>query len=72
MAEPKLKMEIDMEDHRFRYVSIGHSGAGSGLVLINLEREGGTQFGAVLSADDAQRLLDDLPQQIRIAAQNSN
>ncbi len=61
-----------MENHRFRYVSVGHSGAGSGYVLINLEREEGTQFGAVLSADDAKRLLDDLPQQVRIAAPNSN
>ena len=61
-----------MENHQFRYVSIGHSAAGSGYVPINLEREEGTQFGAVLSAEDAQRLLDDLPQQVRIAAQNSN
>ena len=65
-------MEIEMEDHRFRYVSIAHSAAGSGCVLIILEREDGGQFGAVLSADDAKRLLDDLPQQVRIAAQNSN
>ena len=65
-------MEIDMENHLFRYVSLGYSGVGSGYVLIKLEREEGTQFDAVLSADDAKRLLDDLPQQIRIAAQDSN
>ncbi len=61
-----------MENHRFRYVSVGYSAAGSGYVLINLEREEGTQFGAILSADDAKRLLDDLPLQVRIATQNSN
>ena len=61
-----------MENHRFRYVSVGYSATGSGHVLIKLEREEGTQFGAILSADDAKRLLDDLPLQVRIATQNSN
>ena len=61
-----------METYQFKYIAVGHSAAGCGYVVINLEREEGTQFGAVLSTDDAKRLLDDLPQQIRIAAQNSN
>ena len=68
-TEPKLNVETNVENYRFRFLSVGHSAAGSGYVLINLERKEGTQFGAVLSADDAKRLLDDLPEQIRIAAQ---
>ena len=71
-AGVKLKVEINMEAHKFRYLGLGKSKAGDGLVLINLERVEGTEFGAVLTAGDAQRLLDDLPQQIRIATHNSN
>lgn len=61
-----------METYQFKYRTVGLSEAGCGYVVICLEREEGTPFGAVLSADDAQRLADDLPQQIRIATHNSN
>ncbi len=68
----KLNMEQDVESYQFRYVSMGSSEVGSGLVLINLERKDGVQFGVVLSADDAKRLFEDLPDQVRIASQISN
>ena len=61
-----------MENYLFKYVSVGHSQAESGHVGLTLERQGGTQFVALLSVADAQRLIDQLPEQIRIATQNSN
>jgi hypothetical protein len=61
-----------MENYLFKYVSVGHSQAGSGHVGLTLERQGGTQFVALLSVADAQRLIDELPEQIRIATQISN
>ena len=60
-----------METYQFKYIAVGHSATGCGYVVINLEREEGIQFGLVLSAEDAKRLLADLPEQARIAAQNS-
>jgi hypothetical protein len=60
-----------MEEHRYRYVSMAASAVGCGIVAIKLEGDRGVQFLAILSADDAQRLSNDLPQQIRIAIQNS-
>jgi hypothetical protein len=56
-----------MEGYRYRYVPLAHSQAGVGFVGINLQGQDGSTFVAVLSAEDARRLLDDLPQQIRIA-----
>ena len=61
-----------METYQFKYTGVGHSAAGCGYVVINLERKEGTQFGVCLNVDAAKRLLDDLPEQVRIAAQNSN
>jgi hypothetical protein len=61
-----------MENYLFKYVSTSHLQAGSGHIGLTLERQGGTQFVALLSVADAQRLLDELPEQVRIAALNSN
>jgi hypothetical protein len=57
-----------MSEAKFRYISTAHSAAGSGVVAIRLQREGGDAFFAILSADDAKRLSEDLPEQARIAA----
>ena len=59
-----------MENHDFKYLSVAHSEAGCGYVAITLEREEGV-FNVVLTADDAARLLRDLPEQVRIAAWKS-
>jgi hypothetical protein len=61
-----------VESYQFTYVSVAHSAAGLGLIGINLRREDGTPFAIVLSVDDAKRLLEDLPRQVRIADQTSN
>jgi hypothetical protein len=56
-----------MTEAKLSYVSTAHSQAGSGVVAIKLQREDGGTFHAILNADDARRLLDDLPEQVRIA-----
>jgi hypothetical protein len=61
-----------MESYLFKYISVGHSQAGSGHVGLTLERQAGTQFVVLLRVADAQRLIDELPEQIRIAAQDLN
>ena len=56
-------------EHNFCYLSTAHSAASSRLIAIRLQREaaGGDTFDAILSVDDAERLLVDLPGQVRIA-----
>jgi hypothetical protein len=61
-----------MENYPFRYVSVSHAAAGAGFVGITLERKEGVQFVAILTVDDARRLLIELPEQVRIAGQISN
>jgi len=62
-----------MEHYRFRYIKMAHSRSQCGEVLIELERgDQGIPFGMVLSVEDAKRLLDELPDQIQIAAKISN
>ena len=56
-----------MDSYRFRYVSLARTQAGSGHVGIAFERLEGTQFVALISVEDAQRLVDDLPWQILIS-----
>jgi len=56
-----------LESYVFGYSSVGHAQAGCGAVSINLRREDGGEFAAILSVEDARRLLDDLPEQVRIA-----
>lgn len=61
-----------MAAEQFRYVRIGHSASGCGFVIAEFERKEGISFEMVLTADDAERLCDDLRIQIRIAKFNSN
>jgi len=61
-----------MEHYHFKYRSIGHSEVGVGFVGIALERDEGTQFMAMLSVEDAKRLMDDLKVQVRIADDDSS
>jgi hypothetical protein len=56
-----------MEAYQFRLVGVGHSQSHAGHVIITFERQEGARFGVVLSTADAQRLCDDLPEQVRIA-----
>jgi hypothetical protein len=59
-----------MESYLYRYVSIAHSEPGAGVMFI-LERMDGSRFGVALTAEDAERLVDDLREQIRIAKSNA-
>jgi hypothetical protein len=56
-----------MEAYKFRLIGVGHSQSHAGHVLVTFERQEATRFGVVLTTEDAQRLCDDLPEQIRIA-----
>jgi len=58
-----------MDAYEFKFISVGYSSAGCGFVAVNLERMEGTPFVMLLSADDAERLCERLPIQIRIARQ---
>ena len=60
-------MEINMIEYPFRYVSVGASQTGVGYVFIELQRESAEPFGVVLSVEDAQKLVDDLHEQIQTA-----
>jgi hypothetical protein len=57
-----------MEAYKYRLVGVGHSQSHASHVLVTFERQEGTRFGVVLATEDAQRLSDDLREQIRIAA----
>jgi hypothetical protein len=63
---------IRMEALHFRYVTMSHSQTEAGYVGIVFEGQGGTRFLADLSVADAQRLADDLSQQVRIAGKFPN
>jgi hypothetical protein len=55
-----------MQIHRFRYEGMALHALGSGAVVSTLRREEGP-FDVELTVKDAERLLDDLSRQIRIA-----
>lgn len=59
-------MSKAMEPYPFRYASMAFTQSGIGVVGINFTRDG-QQFTALLPVADAKRLLDDLPEQVRIA-----
>jgi hypothetical protein len=59
-----------MEAYKFRHVGVGHSQSQAGHVLVTSERQGVP--GVVLSTKDAQRLCDELPEQVRIALLESS
>ncbi len=65
-------MEVAMENYQYRLVSVAHSQAECGHVAFILERTDGGRFVVSLSTEDAQRLLNALPEQVRIATDNSN
>ena len=56
-----------MQIHRFQYEGMAFHALGSGAVVFTLRREEGP-FGVELTVEDAERLLEDLPEQIRIAS----
>lgn len=51
----------------FKLMSVASSEGGIGFVNITLMREAGNQFDVCLSADDAERLIEDLRPQIAAA-----
>jgi hypothetical protein len=55
-----------MQIHQFGYEGMAVHALGSGAVVFTLRREEGP-FGIELTVKDAERLLDDLSRQIRIA-----
>jgi len=57
-----------MQTHRFKYERMASHELGVGVVIFTLIRERGEPFRVELTVADAQRLLDDLPEQIRIAS----
>lgn len=67
-----------MENYRFKYIKASHSELQCGFVGIELTREDGeltredgSPFVVILSVEDANQLLADLPEQVRIAKKNS-
>jgi hypothetical protein len=70
-AEHLRKMwygDSTMESSIYRYVSTAHSQSESGFVAFSLRREeGGAPFGVCLLVTEAERLLNDLSEQVRIA-----
>ena len=61
-----------MDESMYTYVSTAHAVPGGGNVGFTLRRPDGGPFVAILSTVDAQRLVDELSVQVRIASQNSN
>ena len=59
-----------MENYQYRYAGVAHSQPGTE-VMFMLERQDGGQFGVSLTAEDAERLIDDLQVQVRIAKSGS-
>ncbi len=54
---------------KFEYVRVAASAARRGLVGFELKRKDGTPFEVCLSVDDANQLVIDLRDQIRIASE---
>jgi hypothetical protein len=59
---------IEMETYRWRYRAVGHNAPGSNEVFIEFEKAEGHPFGVKLSVEDAERLIRDLDEQVRIAS----
>ncbi len=57
---------------KFKYIKLGHSPSGCGEVVIELTRKEGIPLFVGLSTEDARRLIEDLPHQIKIANHKSN
>jgi len=62
----------NMEAYQFKYVSVACSAVGTGTVGVTLKGDSGNEFIAVLSVEDARRLVHELLEQIRIADRNTS